>query len=166
MLFLRIISAALMKYVFYGFILFSVVVSLISGFADTIYYSRQVQTQEQWIQEARSEGEEFIPVDYTPNLLTGIAAFLMFAGTSTIAVMFLTGKFSGITHGFIIASTALAVFILLLPRPAIGTNSGTMKEVFAFLMILGIISSVLFRDNYLSGDGKKINCKCITQGKE
>jgi len=46
----------------------------------------------------------------------------------------------------------LASFIFFLPRPPIGTGTGGMKEVFAYLMVLGIINSFLFRTFIFDGN--------------
>ena len=130
---------------FYAFILFSLVVSLCSGFVDVVYHSRRTAAQEEWIREAEAEGEEFTEVNYTPNLITGIAAFVMFGVSSILVVFFFMKKFNVRTHILLIAATALATFIFLLPRPPVGTGTEGMKEVFAYLMFLGIIDSSLYR---------------------
>ncbi len=142
---IRALFSIMVRYSFYAFILFTLVVSLISGFSDIIYHSRRTAAQEVWMREAEDAGEEFIEVNYTPNLVTGIAAFVMFAVSSVLAIFFILKKYDVPAHVLLMAVTALAVFIFFLPRPAIGTGTEGMKEVFAYLMLLGIVNSSLYR---------------------
>ncbi|MCK4806084.1 MAG: hypothetical protein KAT09_00485 [Candidatus Aegiribacteria sp.] len=152
MKFIRAIFTVMVQYSFYVFILFSLVVSLLSGFSDVIYHSRRTAAQEEWMREAEAEREEYIEVDYTPNLVTGIAAFVMFAVSSVLAVSFFMKKLNVSTHVLLIAVTVLAAFIFFLPRPPIGTGTEKMKEVFAYLMFLGIIDSSLYRTYILKSN--------------
>lgn len=147
MVILRFVIQMMIRYSYYAFILFAIVTALLSGFADTVQYGRYVKAQDEWIVEAESSGEECVSVDYTPNLITGIAAFLMFIGASALAVMFITKRVTGITHVVFIVTVALSAFIFLLPRPPIGTGTEAMREVFAFLTLLGIIGLVFFRSH-------------------
>lgn len=143
--FIRSLFAVMVRYSLYAFIVFSLVVSLLSGIADVTYHSRRTAAQEEWILEADAEGEEFIEVDYTPNMITGMAAFVMFAVSSVLAVFFFMKKFEAGTHVLLIAVTGLAAFIFFLPRPPLGTGTEGMKEVFAYLMFLGLMVSSLYR---------------------
>lgn len=152
MSFVRVLFAVMVRYLFYAFILFSLVVSLLSGFSDVIYSSRHTVAQEEWMRDAEEEGEEFIEVDYTPNLVTGIAAFVMFAVSSVLAVFFFMKKFNVNTHILLMAATTLAAFIFFLPRPPIGTGTEGMKEVYSYLMFLGIFDSSLYRKYLLKSD--------------
>ncbi|MCD4847626.1 MAG: hypothetical protein K8R76_05505 [Candidatus Aegiribacteria sp.] len=154
MVILRFVIEGIIRYSYYAFILFSIVTALLSGFADTVQYGRYVKAQDEWIVEAESSGEEYTAVDYTPNLITGIAAFLMFIGASALAVMFLMKRVTGITHIILIVTAALSAFIFLLPRPPVGTGTESMKEVYAFLTLLGIIDLIFFRSHApsISGD--------------
>lgn len=147
---LRALITGMVRYSLYAFIIFSLVVSLLSGIADLTYYSRRTAAQDEWIREADAEGEEFIEVDYTPNMLTGVAAFVMFAVSSVLAVFFLRKKFRAGTHVLLIAVTGFAAFIFFLPRPPLGTGTEGMKEVFAYLMVLGIIDSALYRTYFMA----------------
>ena len=145
MVILRFVIQSMIRHSYYAFILFAVVTALLSGFADTVHYGRHVKTQDERITEAESAGEEYTAVNYIPNLITGIAAFLMFIGASVLAVMFMMKRVTGITHIVLIVTAALSALIFLLPRPPIGTGTETMKEVYAFLTLLGIIDIIFFR---------------------
>ncbi len=155
MVILRFVIERIIRYSYYAFILFGIVTALLSGFADTVQYGRYVKAQDEWIVEAESSGEDYIPVDYTPNLITGIAAFLMFIGASALAVMFLMKQVNGITHIVLIATASLSALILLLPRPPVGTGTESMKEVYAFLTLLGIIDIIFFRSHAPLISGKQ-----------
>ncbi|MCK4671915.1 MAG: hypothetical protein KAT47_05165 [Candidatus Aegiribacteria sp.] len=147
MVILRFVIQTIIRYSYYAFILFAIVTALPSGFTDTVYYGRYVKAQNERILEAESSEEEYVPVDYVPNLITGIAAFLMFIGASALAVMFMMKRVTGITHIILIVTAALSALIFLLPRPPIGTGTESMKEVFAFLTLLGIIDIIFFRSH-------------------
>jgi uncharacterized membrane protein len=150
--YLRPLLAATVRYSLYAFVVFSLVVSLLSGFADVVTRARCVSAQREWVLEAEAEGEAFSEVNYTPNLITGISAFLMFGVTSVLAVRFFRKRFDCGTHILVIAVTALAALIFFLPRPPVGTGTERMKEVFAYLMLLGIINSSLYR-TFFPDDG-------------
>ena len=132
-------------YMLYAFAVFCVVVSLISGIADVIYHSRRIETQESWMAEAAEKGEPFDPVDYTPNLVAGLASFALLGVSSVLTVMIFRQRFGTATHAIMICCTLLAGFVLLLPRPAIGTGTENMRTVFAYITILGVFESALFR---------------------
>jgi len=140
MLFLKLAG-----YTYYAFILVALLTSLLGGISDTVQYSRCLKAQDEWALEAAIEGEEFTMVDYTPNLLTGLACFLMFSCVVILTVLFLRKQRTVVTFLLFMTATALSAFIMLLPRAPIGTGTAGMQEVFAFLTILGIIDTVLFR---------------------
>lgn len=152
---LRFVIQMMIRYSYHAFILFGIVTALLSGFADTVQYGRSVKARDERILEAESAGEEYIAIDYVPNLITGIAAFLMFIGASALAVMFLMKRVTGITHIVLVVTAALSAFIFLLPRPPIGTGTESMKEVYAFLTLLGIIDIIFFRSHAPSISGKQ-----------
>jgi len=154
MSFLQALVRGMVFYSFHAFILFSLVISICSGFADVTFYSRRVASQEEWMREAIEKGEDFVEIDYTPNLITGIASFVMFAVSTVTAIFFFMKKFDSRIHILIIAVTVLAAFIFFLPRPPLGTGTENMKEVFAFLMLLGIIDSSLF-NTYIRKDSSQ-----------
>ena len=144
---LRFVIQAMIRYLYYAFILIAVPAALLSGFADTVSYGRYLKAQDERIAEAESAGEEYSAVDYVPNLITGIAAFLMFIGASALAVMFMMKQVTGITHIVLIITASLSALIFLLPRPPIGTGTESMKEVYAFLTLLGIMGVIFFRSH-------------------
>ncbi len=138
----------------YAFAVFCVVVSLISGIADIIYHSRRTAAQEEWAAEAAADGEEFHRVDYTPNLIAGLACLILFGVSSVMAVMIFTRRFGVPTHILVISAAILAGFIRFLPRPPLGTGTDSMAEVFAYLMLLGVFESALYR-SYVFGPGRE-----------
>jgi len=140
MLFLKLVG-----YTYYAFIVVALLTSLLGGISDTVQYSRCVEAQDEWASEAADEGEEFAMMDYTPNLLTGLANFLMFSCAVILSLLFLRNRHTAATFLLFMATTALSAFIMLLPRAPIGTGTSGMQEVFAFLTVLGIIDTVLFR---------------------
>lgn len=129
----------------YAFAVFCVVVSLISGIADVVYHSRRIEAQERWIAEAAEKGEPFDPVDYTPNLVTGLVSFALFGVSMVLTVLVFRQRYGTATLAVTVCCTLLAGFVLLLPRPAIGTGTTNMRAVFAYLTILGAFESALFR---------------------
>ena len=142
---LRSLLAGSIRFSLYTFLVFSLVVSLFSGFADIVHYSRNTSDRNERALEATDDDEEFIGQDFTPLLITGITAFLMFAAASVLTVRFFRKIFDTKTHILIVFLTILASFIFFLPRPPVGTGTDGMKEVFSYLMVLGIINSALYR---------------------
>lgn len=152
--FIREIIAGGILYMLYAFAVFCVVVSLIGGVADIIYHSRRTAAQEEWVAEAAAEGEEFQRIDYAPNLMAGLACLILFAVSSLMAVMIFARRFGILTHILVICSAVLAGFIRFLPRPPLGTGTDGMAEVFAYLMLLGVFESALYR-SYVFGLGRE-----------
>jgi hypothetical protein len=147
---IRAILAGGILYMLYAFAVFCVVVSLISGISDVVYHSRRIAAQEQWEAEAAARGEEFRRVDYTPYLVTGLASFALFGVSAVMAVMLFRQRYGMSTHILVMSATLLAGFILLLPRPPLGTGTEGMRQVFAYLTLLGVFESALYR-TYVSG---------------
>lgn len=142
--FIRGILAAGVMYMVYVFAVFCVVVALIGGIADIIYHDRKVKAQDRWTAEAEAAGEEFFPVDYTPNLVTGLVSLALFGVSVVMLVRLFMRRFDRLTHAFVIAATALAGFIYFIPRIPLGTGTDHMLEAYAYLALLGLFESVLY----------------------
>lgn len=147
---IREIIRAGVLFMLFVFALSTVVVSLVSGIADIVYHSRRTAAEEVWAAEALVSGEEFQKVDYTPNLLTGIASLVLFAVSTALLVLLFMKRSGAATHALLAAATLLAAFIFFLPRPPLGTGTDHMREVFAYLMLLGFFETALYR-TYICG---------------
>lgn len=142
---LRAILAGGILFMLYAFAVFCVVVCLIGGISDLVFQSRKVAAEEAWAAESAAEGREFTRTDYTANLVTGFACLAVFPLASLLLVMMFRRRFGNGMHIVLVAVTLLLLFILLLPRPELGTGTAKMKEVFAYLALLGVFESALFR---------------------
>mgnify|MGYP001164389218 FL=1 len=138
-------------FMLFAFALSTVVVSLVSGIADLVYHSRRTAAEEEWAAEALASGEEFQKVDYTPNLLTGIASLVLFAGSAALQVLVFMKRLGTATHALLASATLIAAFIFFLPRPPLGTGTDHMRDVFAYLMLLGVFETALFRTYICDG---------------
>jgi hypothetical protein len=133
------IAAQMVTYTFAAFIIFTTVVSLLGGISDTVYAMRAEAAQDRWAREAEDRGEDCVREDYTANTTVGAAQFVLLACTVLLGIRLLKRK-TGRT-GFILlaAATMISAFVFLYPRAAIGTASGRMPEIYAFLTLLGIV---------------------------
>lgn len=126
-------------YTLSAFLVFTTVVSLAGGISDTVFASRAEEAQDRWERAAAERGESWEREHFTANIITGIAQLLLFVCTVTLGILMIrkrTGR-SGLV--LLWAATALCAFVVLMPRAAIGTASGSMREIYAFLTVLGLI---------------------------
>jgi hypothetical protein len=129
----------LLVYSFTAFILFTIMVSLIGGICDTVYASQAKAAEDRWALEAAGQGEIFVRGDYTANVVTGAVQFVLFACTVLLGIRLFGRKTGRIGFTLLAVATAITAFVFLLPRAPIGTASNRMKEIYAFLTLLGIV---------------------------
>jgi hypothetical protein len=148
------VSDQLILYAFTTFIFFTTVVSLPGGISDVVYASRALAAQDLRVRGAAERGDAFVREDYTADTVTGAAQFVLLACTVLLGIRLLKRK-TGRT-GFVplASATTISAFVFLCPRMSIGTASGSMPEVHAFLTFPGIVNLSCYHGLLKQEDGQ------------